>query len=269
MTDDAELLAIYQSIITQPEEDLHRLAYADRLLERGEPGDAEQAEFIQVQIELVKLPELVELNRFSTQIEWNSMTPQLTQGSRFELTDPANRIGILYYRGTNPDVTRLRKRERILLDRICCQIKPKWWLDLLEIAPHINLMFSHDVHCTYKCVMERGFLQSVSCLSSSWLKMADHLTWHPDQRMTCSGCDGQGGWYTQYGDETADWVDCQRCDGGGVPRSFQPTAQPITHVTFTALDALSSARSDNIPLHVGWFAGRWPWIKFDYRPFEI
>lgn len=44
--------AIYRSILAEPSEDLHRLAYADWLDERGRPGDAERAEFIRIQCEL-------------------------------------------------------------------------------------------------------------------------------------------------------------------------------------------------------------------------
>lgn len=49
-----ELEAIHAAILREPGEDLHRLAYADRLDERGHEGDRERAEFIRVQVELAK-----------------------------------------------------------------------------------------------------------------------------------------------------------------------------------------------------------------------
>ena len=50
MTDTAELAAIHRAILSEPAEDTHRLALADWLDERGEPGDADTAWFIRTQI---------------------------------------------------------------------------------------------------------------------------------------------------------------------------------------------------------------------------
>ncbi len=47
MTDT--LAALLAAIIANPDEDTPRLMYADALDERGEPGDAERAEFVRVQ----------------------------------------------------------------------------------------------------------------------------------------------------------------------------------------------------------------------------
>ena len=47
-----DLDAILARIIAEPGEDTVRLAYADALDERGEPGDAERAEFVRVQVAL-------------------------------------------------------------------------------------------------------------------------------------------------------------------------------------------------------------------------
>ncbi len=46
--------AFLQAIIETPADDTPRLVYADWLEERGQPGDAERAEFIRVQCELAK-----------------------------------------------------------------------------------------------------------------------------------------------------------------------------------------------------------------------
>lgn len=45
------LNAILRQIIIEPDVDLHRLVYADALDERGEPGDAEYAEFIRADLD--------------------------------------------------------------------------------------------------------------------------------------------------------------------------------------------------------------------------
>jgi len=52
MTATDELKAMLAAVLTDPEDDTVRLVYADRLQERDEPGDAERAEFIRVEIEL-------------------------------------------------------------------------------------------------------------------------------------------------------------------------------------------------------------------------
>ncbi len=48
--------AFLQAIFTEPEEDTHRLAYADWLEERGGAAAQARAEFIRVQVELARLP---------------------------------------------------------------------------------------------------------------------------------------------------------------------------------------------------------------------
>lgn len=50
-----DLDAIHAAILAEPGAELHRLAYADCLEDRGEPGDAGLAEFIRLQLELDKL----------------------------------------------------------------------------------------------------------------------------------------------------------------------------------------------------------------------
>ena len=56
--------AFLQAIFAEPDEDTHRLAYADWLEERGEPAGVARAEFIRVQIELAREgPGSVELRK--------------------------------------------------------------------------------------------------------------------------------------------------------------------------------------------------------------
>lgn len=57
MTDDRELLAIHAAVLACPEDDLPRLAYADRLDEAGTCDDWAYATFIRTQIEMERLRE--------------------------------------------------------------------------------------------------------------------------------------------------------------------------------------------------------------------
>jgi uncharacterized protein (TIGR02996 family) len=50
--------AFLADIVEHPSEDAPRLVYADWLDERGRPGDADRAEFIRLQCELVRLPDI-------------------------------------------------------------------------------------------------------------------------------------------------------------------------------------------------------------------
>lgn len=88
----------------------------------------------------------------------------------------------------------------------------------------------------------RGFIESVTCTAADWLKHADALHWHPEQRVTCPRCDGLDRW------ERNTRPDCPDCDGAGrVPRPCPPTAQPITRVTLatrpTVAELVTLARS--------------------------
>ena len=54
---EKELKGALQHIIANPEDDAVRLIYADMLTDRDNPGDADRAEFIRVQINLEIMPE--------------------------------------------------------------------------------------------------------------------------------------------------------------------------------------------------------------------
>lgn len=55
MTTSADERAMLAAVCADPGDDTVRLAYADWLDERGQPGDADRAEFIRVQVELARL----------------------------------------------------------------------------------------------------------------------------------------------------------------------------------------------------------------------
>ena len=110
--------AFHRAICERPEDDLPRLVYADFLDETGDPVAAAWAEFIRVQVEIANRDELVWANKLIHQVEWDAMRPDERAWMRFELSHPADRVGVLYYRTTDPAVAALRKREDRLFDTV-------------------------------------------------------------------------------------------------------------------------------------------------------
>lgn len=114
--DTPEWAAWLASIKEMPDDDNRRLFAADFLEERGE---GERAEFIRVQVELAKTPELVWRNKLLHKAEWQSIRPRAEPwGERFELAAPSDAIGVYHYRETNQNHVRLYGRMSALADGI-------------------------------------------------------------------------------------------------------------------------------------------------------
>lgn len=255
MTATDELAAIHRSILEEPDEDTHRLVYADRLDERGEPGDAERAEFIRVQVEIANTPSEMEFNRLAHQVEWESLRTEERHGKSFSLTIPRDRVGVMTYPGANPKYLELRRREWQLWDDSVCEEmaqESSWEWSWPESGTGLSLP---DLANT-----RRGFVESLRIPAESWLHHADAIYWHPSQTDECKPCRGYG---THWG-PTA----CECCDGTGrIPRPFVPTAHPIREVRLTTwpdgglfpmLDVHRPARKFTSP--------RWPGVTFTLPP---
>jgi uncharacterized protein (TIGR02996 family) len=175
------------AILAAPDDDAPRLAYADWLDEHGEP---ERASFIRVQCKLARLPRTVEFNRLASQLEWDSLRPELRTGMRFELSSPRDRVGVLYCLGPNPTLKPLRDQERDLLRsprydwlgdlpgwhkawgvrQLDGRDYPAGWV--ADSAPGIARVMGAN--------FVRGFVGSVACPAADWLAFGDAiLAGHP------------------------------------------------------------------------------------------
>lgn len=159
MTATEELNAILTEIITNPDEDTHRLVYADRLDERGEPGDGERAEFIRVQCEL------------------------FNRGSECNSTGHACEC-----------CAGLKKRERFWLETNRKELQSKWdrsVIGLLRQGP-METPFP-------ELYLSRGFVSHITCSSADWLKHADNLHWNSGQTVECpTECPTCGGFWANW-----------------------------------------------------------------------
>lgn len=113
--------AFLAAIRAKPDCDLVRLVAADFV---EEYGDAERAEFIRVQVELAKTPELVWRNKLIHRAEWDAISRDRTPwGERFVLASPTDSIGVYHYRETNEGYSLLARRQEELWDSNKC----RWW----------------------------------------------------------------------------------------------------------------------------------------------
>lgn len=80
--------------------------------------------------------------------------------------------------------------------------------------------------------VDRGFVCELAWPAADFLKYADNILWHPDQTVKCPDC------YKGVLNEGGRGELCRTCDGDGeIPRPCPPTAQPIRAVTLTGLAA--------------------------------
>jgi uncharacterized protein (TIGR02996 family) len=147
---DATLAALLRAVLDEPDEDVHRLVYADRLDELGiDPG---RAEFIRVQVEMARVAGVYECQQCRDRREGRAIT-----------NGPCR---------CRPPYLALRRRARDLLD---AQPAP-------GEAPEKN----RHAWCwpVYRFALGwsfwRGFLVSVMCPAIAWCRTADRvLVRHP------------------------------------------------------------------------------------------
>jgi uncharacterized protein (TIGR02996 family) len=191
MTDTDALLA---AILTDPADDTVRLAYADAIEEQGQH---ERAEFIRVQIELVKMPSM----------------GSKQNDPRYVLPTPWER---------------LRARERELLNHVYW---PNWCGPACKAITPIGRKFDDHIHWS------RGFVSAVTCTAADWLAHADAIYWHPSQTargMMCKWCKKPQPPEPRSVD--LDFL-CRcggEWSTGRIPRPFVATAQPIERVVLTS-----------------------------------
>lgn len=86
----------------------------------------------------------------------------------------------------------------------------------------------------------RGFIEKLTCPSEDFFKHAALLLWHPKQVV-------------------------KNKSTGRISRQCPDTAQPIKKVVLTTVP-YSSGRSDFAPLPLSWFQQKWPGIEFQLEP---
>lgn len=244
----ADELGFLSRIIVEPDDDIHRLAYADWLDENQEcwqcrgTGGAEwhdatmgavegpcgtcngtgkltaraaRAEFIRVQCELWRYPK---------QSAWLEQMPAEQWAGDPEEGALLTRLAPLVSRHT--ELCRLHVRD-------CAG----WSRDFIRGVLGKNWL---QRSATWQWGWARGFISEIHCTAADWLAHADALFWHPKQTVaapkceTCGGTDAddRGRWKDKHGHDY--WIACRVCKGRDrVPRPCPPTAQPIRRVELT------------------------------------
>jgi uncharacterized protein (TIGR02996 family) len=176
--------ALIRCILESPNDDLPRLIFADWLEEHGE---AARAEFIRVQCELARTnPVIVELVGSMSSRKWEA--PEYRR------------------------VDELRRRERELWDSTGSY---RWfgdeWLGWV-LGPGVNHRTRQSGNLT------RGFISSISCSWSDFIRVRESLIWSPKQTVECPNnvepgiCARDGG--------------CDLCGTTGrIPRPFTRSAR--------------------------------------------
>lgn len=257
-----DLNALLRAIITTPDDDTARLAYADCLDElptrtvtctHCEPEDddvephpsdiacpkcggtkvvadtanRDRAEFIRVQVELSRLPKC----EFA-----NEDTPRCDQTTRpYSISCKA-----------------------------CNGRRREWDIRNSFSVAGFLCKFDRDetVYEKATAYVGRGFVSRLRCTAADFLTHADALIWHPDQKMQCESCSGEM--------RDVVWEDrCDTCDGAGrIPRPCPDTANSITDITLTACGDWDSFLTDNdfSLLRSVWTSPKWPGVKFHLPP---
>lgn len=237
MTDtDTTLVALRRAVLTNPADDLPRLLYADRLEDVAG---------------LVTCPRCEAAGMAWKDIGCLCFGRKVSDG-RAELAEFVRVQCELacdpWGSGRRGEHDPLRRRERELLQMYFFE-----WIgyDLLHKD-------SPDFHETI--TFQRGFIDSITCTAADWLRVADTVYWHPNQRVKCPDCVGgtHGVWEML----------CDTCDGKGtIPRPLVPTAYPIRRVKLTARPiptpswGIITAAGDKD--HREFHSDKWPTITFE------
>lgn len=237
ISDEPRLMA---SISAQPDEDTHRLAYADWLQENGQ---GERAEFIRVQCELAKLPKPESLTIGVIPLQGDPKTPMCKHTCR----ECRQAVDLCRYHV-------LVRREQELLRR-CREM-----FTFVGVTQSLEAFWGHpDERVVFPVVLRRGFVEEITCTTADWLKYADALYWHPTQTVWCTRC-------VNYPN------DRDRClCKGKLARPFVPTAHPIRRVSLTTMPEVGLMLGDSIFVQLRggvneWRHIRWPGITFVLPP---
>ena len=173
--------AIHAKILTEPDEDVHRLAYADWLDEQGEHA---RAEFIRVQCELAREPEFVKvvgpdrrINRTSVEKggEWWEVNPEYKR-----LCDRRNELLARHAYHWLPEVPGLRRYA----------VGRNFGPDYVAVGYHTDAPLADGDRIIplpppIRVEFRRGFVERVTCAGDDWARHGDAiLAAHPVRRVT-------------------------------------------------------------------------------------
>jgi uncharacterized protein (TIGR02996 family) len=251
MTTEAELL---RAVLSEPESDSPRIAFADWLEEQGE---AERAEFIRVQCELEAYPADFDM------IAGESFRQRCQDGRHWLHCPDQSRCDTL------------RRRDRELLLRYGFD-----WLPKIGIKPMLHdggdaegvnfeICTGTEKGSGIQCDFRRGFVNAVTCTAADFLEHADSLCWSPRQTEEiiergrgCKQCRGRGSMlFAEMAPCNLSWLElesmpteatysiaekpCQQCRIiRRQPRPCPETAQPIRAVTLTTWPDMSQVSPD-------------------------
>lgn len=238
---------LLRAILSEPDEDVPRLAFADELQQQG---DDARAEFIRVQCELAILER-----------PNSSADPK-----RHLVVTPKGEFAY----STPPDLYRLRELRVRQLELWKDSGEQGWW----QMVPgSYRSTFGRDTQISTAegmvFVIRRGFVESMISTAELFLTHADALSWHAGATMECPECNETGA--ISVGFQPA--LTCPVCQGAGrVPRPCPPSAQPIVRVVFSVapdgeVSRLGALRDWKEPPKLGdhildCFHAEWPGVEF-------
>jgi len=172
--------AIHAKILAEPDEDVHRLAYADWLDEQGDPA---RAEFIRVGCELARTPETVEVVE-DWPVEVVDGDAVRVAGAGFGAGFGADAAVTYALRGdtltttrraVNPEYKRLCDRRNELLEAF----RPEWILPT-PFTTQAEWDALDALSPPGVCTFRRGFVEAVTCSGDDWARHGDAvLAAHP------------------------------------------------------------------------------------------
>ncbi len=250
----SDLNDLLKAIITHPDEDVPRLAYADAL------------------------DELAPVYVTCPQCKGEKIVTTRWRIAEMDADDYGTSTGACSKCGAKGQVLDTANRDRAakIREAVALAAAGKSWPETIGptpegMMPHIN----EGLPAHLMGVYYRGFFQSLECDAEVFLRNADALIWHPDQTVKC-GCKGNGWWHQSVDNDPTDVggpIDCMACGmTGHIPRTeCPPTAQPIREVTLTTWPA--GYQIDGLPPRDAWaaFVGsdlekRYPGVKFHLPP---
>jgi uncharacterized protein (TIGR02996 family) len=212
MTDTQRQLL--RAIITTPEDDVARLAYADYIEEHG---DEKRAEFIRLQIKISQSL------RSASGDEWNALWRR--ERELLFAREP---------RGINNGILWLPFRP------LTAHMKAE---SDCSVAVGLRTKNTLDSEMRYT----RGFITRITCSAADWLAHADKLVWYPEMtdvgKAYCYRCGGTKS-HLKAGchDYNREYETCRVCKEDGkarIPRPMPDSAQPIERATLTSWPNIS------------------------------
>lgn len=123
-------------------------------------------------------------------------------------------------------------REGIILRELHDKMKGDVWTH-----PNYTYLVIYPIpHDSVKLELERGFISSITCTTSQFLSIKDRLIWHGSMTNVCTWCGGYSTYLPagrDYGGPVSPFVTCINCNNGKVQRPCPLTAHPVREIDIT------------------------------------